>query len=1119
MQGLGGGAGAGNIPAAWLPETGLSDADVRNHEWKGVYIGLGREGAGADWRLVTERGNTPTNAELTIPGVGGAGSLSVSLDGTGIGGLPTAGDAGNPWVIRVGDAAGAVVTAAHAGGAIRIVNVEIPAAGATLTAVANALNAINGITAAAAAGNNAFPRVNGASLDEYRFAGGLDGDELGAEMDAATRVITLKHQAGHDQADIVAAINGFEIDTDTRLYAVLLGGSNGNASPQAPPLSRPFSEFFSQGSLPRPTNDEIDARIAAQVKPYARTGGPLIAGTDADPAFVLEPEVTQAFLLGIIGLTQDDLNDLFLDARVQGTGAARSVVIDQKDGSTVTLALGDTTGGTSGSGGADGVLSGIEFAGDGSTLTARVAEADGTTTTYTINVPAALRQAGLPQAQVQTLVESYLQDYDTAAEVAADIAQSLTNYRRLATVVENSGDVTLTPGDRGSTLRHTGNAAATYSPAVADLPVGWWTRLLNTSTAVLTFDVGITSRIEGAGQSVGIAAGDCVTVQFLGAATWAVITDTAGDAAADGGGEAAREQVVLADARLTLAGNPAIPVGQETVAWPADYTDYREYEVVIADNGRTVATLQGRTAWLALQQDNDVNLGFLDKDEAGSRQWVVWTPSTRTMSLGGQSATGVQRFVAARLYDPGVGGGSGEVPDGSLSAAKMDVSDATKQAAFRAAFQSAHISVRGDLPAIADANIGSDVVILQTGIADGISIVDITDPNTPITSAEVGDVLMALMFRTAVWTRVGNIITGRGDATARAAIAALMLRVAANEQITSDIDRIVDSVSWANAPAGEAQFAAVLATSALGRKITRVDPTPIDPAADIPVATQWHTVLNPVPDDSAMLVRVSTGLAPIQFRLNNNGSVEPLFSFRSQVSDANWDYYDGGVVSGGASAIEKRTEAFHTAWHGDLAGRALAQVESVAEDAAGPALARTQRLRPINQWIRGGGAQTLLLEWKPVGAVANGAALAVNVAGANIAGVTTSEGLAASDTNGTVISIAVNAANAGTIDRTANTIAGHVEIQITHGGVVDSCWMGVQQSDPLSARRNPTTTIALMDAAVIAWDTNDGLLARVTLAGNRTLGNPTNVQTGDVLILEVVQDGTGGRALGGGVSL
>ncbi|MCY4496426.1 MAG: hypothetical protein OXC14_03995, partial [Rhodospirillaceae bacterium] len=176
----------------------------------------------------------------------------------------------------------------------------------------------------------------------------------------------------------------------------------------------------------------------------------------------------------------------------------------------------------------------------------------------------------------------------------------------------------------------------------------------------------------------------------------------------------------------------------------------------------------------------------------------------------------------------------------------------------------------------------------------------------------------------------------------------------------------------------------------------------------------------------------------------------------------NWDYYFGGLNESGGNqdvAVQKRTEQFHTGFHGELFGRALEQVRNEVA----PALARTQRIRPLGQWVSGGGAQTIHLEWKPVGAIANGAAVAVSIAGAAIAGVTTSEGLAAADTNGTLLTIAVNAANAGSIDRAANTIAGHVEVQITHGGVVDTCWMGTRKptdwrelagASPYTVRRN-----------------------------------------------------------------
>ena len=157
------------------------------------------------------------------------------------------------------------------------------------------------------------------------------------------------------------------------------------------------------------------------------------------------------------------------------------------------------------------------------------------------------------------------------------------------------------------------------------------------------------------------------------------------------------------------------------------------------------------------------------------------------------------------------------------------------------------------------------IIIMAQDVADGLSFIDIVDRATELTAAAVGDVIMTIMFRDKQWVRVGNVITGRGDAAARAAALANEERLDIVDEYLVDIDRIVDSVSWANAPAAEAQFAAILATSALGRKITRVDPTAIDPAADIPPATQWHTVLNPVPDDSAILIRVNTDQTPVSY--------------------------------------------------------------------------------------------------------------------------------------------------------------------------------------------------------------------------------------------------------------
>lgn len=51
------------------------------------------------------------------------------------------------------------------------------------------------------------------------------------------------------------------------------------------------------------------------------------------------------------------------------------------------------------------------------------------------------------------------------------------------------------------------------------------------------------------------------------------------------------------------------------------------------------------------------------------------------------------------------------------------------------------------------------------------------------------------------------------------------------------------------------------------------------------------------------------------------------------------------------------------------------------------------------------------------------------------------------------------------------------------------------------------------DQATLVWDLDIGQTAEVVLQGNRTLGNPTNIQDGGTYILVVSQDSTGGRTL------
>jgi hypothetical protein len=58
----------------------------------------------------------------------------------------------------------------------------------------------------------------------------------------------------------------------------------------------------------------------------------------------------------------------------------------------------------------------------------------------------------------------------------------------------------------------------------------------------------------------------------------------------------------------------------------------------------------------------------------------------------------------------------------------------------------------------------------------------------------------------------------------------------------------------------------------------------------------------------------------------------------------------------------------------------------------------------------------------------------------------------------------------------------------------------------------------LTDGASISWDMDNGGFGIITLGGNRTLSNPTNVEAGSLYRLIVKQDGTGSRTLSFGTN-
>jgi len=76
-------------------------------------------------------------------------------------------------------------------------------------------------------------------------------------------------------------------------------------------------------------------------------------------------------------------------------------------------------------------------------------------------------------------------------------------------------------------------------------------------------------------------------------------------------------------------------------------------------------------------------------------------------------------------------------------------------------------------------------------------------------------------------------------------------------------------------------------------------------------------------------------------------------------------------------------------------------------------------------------------------------------------------------------------------------------------------WTGTTSLATVTPKKifDAAVTQTLTDGATINIDGNTGFNFKVTLGGNRTLANPTNMKTGQSGIIIVTQDGTGSRTL------
>lgn len=134
---------------------------------------------------------------------------------------------------------------------------------------------------------------------------------------------------------------------------------------------------------------------------------------------------------------------------------------------------------------------------------------------------------------------------------------------------------------------------------------------------------------------------------------------------------------------------------------------------------------------------------------------------------------------------------------------------------------------------------------------------------------------------------------------------------------------------------------------------------------------------------------------------------------------------------------------------------------------------------------------------------------AVTTAKINDSSVTTAK---IADANVTTGKIADSAVTTAKINDSSVTTA-----KINNGAVtsakVDTSGVAVLGTAQSFTTAHGFSATTLTDGANIAWDLSANQVARVTLGGNRTLSNPTNKVDGNVYILVVKQDGTGGRTL------
>ena len=128
---------------------------------------------------------------------------------------------------------------------------------------------------------------------------GADRATAEAARDAAITSVPaeLAEFDGNLNLGIVVTITG--TNPDTTVYQVRRGGA--------------WADVTLAVRGPGPTPAQVEAAVQAGVKGYARRGGPVVPADEIDPEITRDSEITRMLLLGLLGLSADDLADLAAD--------------------------------------------------------------------------------------------------------------------------------------------------------------------------------------------------------------------------------------------------------------------------------------------------------------------------------------------------------------------------------------------------------------------------------------------------------------------------------------------------------------------------------------------------------------------------------------------------------------------------------------------------------------------------------------------------------------------------------------------------------------------------------------------------------------------------------------